>query len=117
MKRLLMICVLVGSFQAAFADEPALNCMNKVVAVYTPGDNWSQLQTVIPLHLQFITARLHAGDMEEAGPFLGAQGPTGGFMVYSSQDAAVVDGLVKQDPFVAQRVAKYELRTWMKCTK
>ena len=66
-------------------------------------------QAVVPDHVAYLE-RLHAdGVLIAAGPFRDGRG---GMLLIDVENESAARTVAEADPFVAQQVEKYELRSW-----
>ena len=112
-----LIVALTGFSISAFAaDAPQFTCVDKSVAIYSPGPRWSELEQALDQHLVFISTQLKNKILHSAGPMISQEGePSGGLTIYNVTDLQQVRAIVEQDPLIRDQISTYELRTWRKC--
>jgi uncharacterized protein YciI len=100
----------------AAAEAREFNCEPKLLAIYSPGPHWGDLEQKLDAHLEFIDAELKSGVIEHAGPMVSEQGdPEGGMIIYHLTDRSRAKALTESDPLVKDGVARFELRAWLNC--
>jgi uncharacterized protein YciI len=83
------------------------------LVVYSPGPAWVEgkptEQQPLREHGRYMLELFDAGSMNDAGPFVGADG---GAAVIAADSEAAARALLEADPAVRDRVMVYTLRQW-----
>ena len=106
------------SASPALADDgvPGFTCKNKVVVQYVPGPRWSELEQVLPKHLDFMATQMKDGNIDFGGPLVSESGdPTGGLAIYNVSEVKQVETLTQLDPLVSEGVSTFSVRAWVQC--
>lgn len=116
--KLISIIVLSVFSTVAFADEsaPEFNCKKKVILEYIPGDRWSDLESALPRHLEYLAEQLKNGNLEFAGPLVvDSSDPIGGLAIFNLSDIKAVMNLSQNDPLITEGIATFSVRNWVQC--
>jgi uncharacterized protein YciI/ketosteroid isomerase-like protein len=95
------------------AQIPGLNCTPVTLVNYRPGPNFSRMSEHGAKHVEFVREHSRAGHIVQAGPF---SDRTGAMVIVKQTDLREVDEMVRQDPYVSERVMTYTLQPWQQCT-
>lgn len=106
-----MACTAIPALAADRAGNEIEEISPTWLVIYSPGPSWKEGKPVteqgLEGHFHWLLELYANGTMKLAGPFTD---DTGGMVVLEADDAAVVRGLLAEDPAIADGIMQYEVR-------